>query len=154
MALTGLGDDVTVAMVNALLLARAPEILDAGNPDQVALFEAAVRGATVEVVPLVGTDPQEGPRRELAVRCIAYGVAAEIEASLFPEQQAPGDVGRARYLNGRYGELRKQLTEMPAESPPAAGANPTAGPLGAFPPASPYPDPARLGHDHPTGGWC
>lgn len=140
--LNGLAGDVTVAMVNGLLLARAPEILDAGDGQHTALFEAAVRGATTEVVPLVGTNPVAGPRRDLAVRCIAYGVAAEIEAALFPEQQGPGDIGRARYLNGRYIDLRKQLEAMPATTT-ADGANPPQSPTASFPPAQPYPDPAR-----------
>lgn len=144
MALEGLAANVTVAMVNGLLLARAPEILDAGNDEHTALFEAAVKGATSEVVPLVGSNPVEGPTLDLAVRCIAYAVAAEIESSLFPEQQAPGDSGRARYLNARYNELRMQLLKLP-NNPPAEGSSPSPGPLGSFPPATSYPDPARSG---------
>lgn len=158
MALEGLASHVTVEAVNGLLLARAPEILDAGDDAHTALFEAAVRGATSEVVPLVGTDPGEGPRRDLAVRCIAYGVAAEIESSLFPEQQAPGDSGRARYLIGRYNELRKQLIEMPVDPPPTENeGSGSVGPQGSFPPATPYPDPARSGgpgYYYSDWPWC
>lgn len=141
MALEGLAAHVTKEMVNGLLLARAPEILDQESPE-FALFEDTVRGVTTEVVPLAGSDPPEGPRRDLAVRAIAYGVAAEIEASLFPEQQQ-GEGARAVFLDRRYQALRAQLMAIPGD-PPEAGQTPVLGPVGSFPePARAYPDPAE-----------
>lgn len=138
--LEGLGSHVTVEMIHGLLQARAPEILDEGTEEFETLV-ASVKGAVTELVPLVGTDPGEGPRRDLAVRAIAYLTASELEASLFPEQQGPGDLGRAGYLARRYESLRKQLAAMPVDDPNPEGATPALAPTGHFPPASPYPDP-------------
>lgn len=142
--LEGLGADVTTEMINGLLLARAPRILDEGSEEYSKLVDA-VSGAVVELVPLVGTDPAVGPRRALAVRAVSYLAASEIESALFPEQQGPGDAGRAGYLSRRYQELRRQLADMPAEDPPSAGQTPVIGPAGCFPPPpNAYPDPAEL----------
>lgn len=148
--LEGLGADVTTKMINGLLLARAPRVLDEGSEEYSTLVDC-VSGAVTEVAPLVGDDPQDGPKRKLAVRAIAYLAAAELEAALFPEQQGPGDVGRASYLLGRYNSLRSQLSNIPDSSDGSTGTT-GALPRGNFPPSNRYPDDDRRGLEL-GNGW-
>lgn len=137
MALEGIAAEVTVEQVHALLLARTPAILDTSSSDY-ALFETEVESITAEVVTITGSDP-EGAYRDLAVRAIAVGVAAQIEWALFPEQQL-GDTARAVVLEARYEKLLARLGAASA----AAGDMPTvARPVGSFPAARGYPDAAE-----------
>ena len=70
MALTGVRADVDQAKVSGLLQARQPDILDAGDPEQIERFEARVRGASVTVVLLAGEDPTQGLLRDLAAEAM------------------------------------------------------------------------------------
>lgn len=138
MALDGLAADVDPQQVHALLLARQPAILDEDSEEH-ALFEAEVKGITTEVVAVTGDEPAAGPYRDLAVRAIEVGVAAQIEYALFPEQQL-GDTSRGATLQARFERLLAQL----GASADAGGALPTIGrPGGSFPAARAYPDPAE-----------
>lgn len=137
MALEGLAADVDIQQVHALLLARTPAILDAASEDH-ALYEAEVQSIAAEVVTVTGPTPT-GAYRDLALRTIAVGVAAQIELSLFPEQQM-GDTARAVTLEARYEKLMARLGAAVS----AAGEIPTvARPVGNFPPARAYPDAAE-----------
>lgn len=141
MALTGMLADVTQAKVAGLLRQRQPDILDAADADQLAVYEERVRGAAVEVVLLVGSDPTPGPCRDLAVEAIALQTASEIEYAEYPEQQVQGDVGRGYHLHQRYLELLKVLQRLidAGTVAPGDGATPTVPPpLSSFPP--PLPD--------------
>lgn len=133
---SGLSAGVSKQSVLSLLIGRHPDVLETNAT----LFDDAVRGATSEVVPLVGSDPPAGPRRDLALRCIAFCAASEIEASLFPEQQSPGDVGRANYLLKRYNDLRAQLAAT-ASDDTQPGETRMRRPRGNFPDPLRYPDP-------------
>jgi hypothetical protein len=131
--LTGIAASVDRQRVLAQLLNRAPELLEDDPPNH-ALFIENVRGVASEVIPVIGTDdPPAGPVRDMAVWCITLGVAAHLEAALFPEQQL-GEDGRAEYLRRRYlgvlADLRRQTGRI--------------APMGAFPPAPPewWPEPA------------
>lgn len=138
MALEGLAAEVDIQQVHALLLARQPAILDA-DTEEYALLEAEIKGITTEVVAVTGAEPPEGPYRDLAVRAIEVGVAAQIEYALFPEQQL-GDGSRGAMLTARYEALLARL----GASADAAGTLPTIGrPVGSFPVARAYPDPAE-----------
>lgn len=97
--------EVSQTKVAGLLQQRRPAILDTENVDELAKFEARVRGAAVEVVLLTGADPDGGPIRDLAIEAIAMQTASEIEYSEYPEQQVAGDVGRGYHLHQRYLEL-------------------------------------------------
>lgn len=133
--------DVTQERIKALLKERQPAILDSGDAEQLALFEAQVRGAAVEVVLLTGDSPDAGPIRELAVTAIAYQAGSEIEYASYPEQQAPGDIGRGYHLHQRYLELLAKLTRLTG----GGITTPTAGvgsPQGSFPPPECEIDPA------------
>ncbi|MDI6911477.1 hypothetical protein [Nocardioides sp.] len=134
MALEGLAADVDVQQVHALLLARQPAILDPAS-EEYALFESEVKGITTEVVAVTGAEPPAGAYRDLAVRTIEIGVAAQIEYALFPEQQL-GDGSRGAILQARYERLLAQL----GASSSAGGDVPTTPvPQGDFPPACPDP---------------
>lgn len=111
MALTGLAAEVSRDQVQGLLLARAEGITDVQTQEST-LFEESARGIATEVVPLVGSEVVAGPRRDLAVWAITLGTAAQIEAALFPEQQGPGDQGRAAYLERRYRDALNQLRSL------------------------------------------
>lgn len=137
MALEGLAADVDIDQVHALLLARTPSILEPDSPDY-ALYEGSVRGVTTEVVAITGANPS-GTYRELAVWAITVGVAAQLESALFPEQQL-GDSSRAATLQARYDTLLGRL----ASSKDAGGdIASVARPVGSFPAATAYPDPAE-----------
>jgi hypothetical protein len=142
MALDGVRGDVTQPVVGGLLQARRPAILDATDPAEVAKFEARVVGAAVQVVLLVGTDPDAGPLRDLAVEAIATETASQIEYAEFPEQQGPGDIGRGYYLHQRYLELLALLRGY-VESGTVTGVVGVPKPVGSFPAARAYPDPAE-----------
>lgn len=127
MALEGLAADVNVQQVHALLLARTPSILEPTSDDH-SLYEAEVQGITTEVVAVAGPTPT-GAYRDLALRAITVGVAAQLEFGLFPEQQL-GDTARGRMLQERYERLLGQL----GGSDGAAGEIPAvARPIGDFP---------------------
>lgn len=134
-----LSEDVTPTGVEAHLVGRPVGIL-IDSPENLALFESLVGGITTEVVPLVGEDPDPGPKRSMAVWAITIGTAAMIESSLWPEQQGPGDLGRANVLTAKYEALLAQLRSSFAPTEGAALAN---GPRGTFPDPCDYPDPAR-----------
>lgn len=121
MALTGLAAEVSRDQVQGLLLARAEGITDV-QTEQSTLFEESARGIATEVTPLVGSDVTPGPRRDLAVWAITLGTAAQIEAALFPEQQGPGDQGRAAYLERRYRDALNQLRGMSGDTGRESGA--------------------------------
>lgn len=140
--MTTLAEEVTRVTINGLLLARAPEILDQPQEGEPDVFGDAVRGAAVEVIPISGPDPAPGPVRDLAVRCIAYGAASEIEAALFPEQQSLGDQSRAEYLRRRFDEIRGQLQDL-IQSGSEIGVAASMAPAGGFPDPLSYPDPAE-----------
>lgn len=127
--LTGLAADVDPQRVHALLINRAPGLLEEESPDH-ALFLETVRGVASEVIPVVGPDPAPGQLRDLAVWCIALGVAAHLESALFPEQQI-GEDARAAQLHRRYLGVLSQLRGDAGKTAPS----------GSFPPAHPWPDP-------------
>lgn len=134
--LSTLAQEVQPETINALLLARAPGILDESD-EQHDLYLEVLSGATDEVEAVVGVNPQPAPRRRLAIRAIGYATAADLEESLFPEQQQ-GDTARAAYLRRRYDELIRMLEEQDDTGIVPAHASPS----GSFPAALPYPDPA------------
>ena len=138
--LTGLAAAVDLRQVNALLLARATQILDPAHEDHDLALET-IRGVATEVAPIVGQNPSPGPRRDLAVWAITVGSAAQLEASLFPEQQGPGDLGRAAFLGQRYRDLLAQLRGTPEQTGDDQG---PVRPRGRFREARPYPDPAEV----------
>lgn len=146
--LSGMLAEVTQAKVAGLLQQRQPEILELTPPAQVIRYEHRVRGAAVEVVLLTGLDPVAGMVRNLAVEAIACQTASEIEYAEYPEQQAPGDVGRGYHLHQRYLELLARLRTIISN---AGGTVPddtalsttSARPRGRFPQPRPYPDPVR-----------
>lgn len=148
MALTGLLGDVTQSRVAGLLNERRPGILDSEDPDQVARYEARVRGAAVQVVLLTGLDPIQGAVRELAVEAIACQTASEIEYAEYPEQQVAGDDGRGYHLHQRYLELYAQLQRIIDNAggvvPPDGTTSVRGRPRGRFPAPQPYPDPAYV----------
>lgn len=139
--LSTLGLEVKLSSINALLQARAPDVLDPADSERFELFLEALAGATSEVEAIIGVDPQPGPRRKLALRAIAYATAADLEESLFPEQQQ-GDGARAAYLRRRYdviiGMLQDQDTSGVVHGPLS--------PTGRFPVAQAFPD-AALGRE-------
>lgn len=136
--LSALAQEVDPDSVNALLLARAPDVLDEDD-ERHGLYLEALEGASAEVEAVAGPDPQPLARRRIALRAIAFGVAADLEESLFPEQNV-GDGARAAYLRRRYDELIKLLQAQDAVGlAPAVPA-----PLGNFPLPSRYPDPAEV----------
>lgn len=134
--LTGLAALVDVTQVHALLLARNPALLDPGSSDHDLLLQT-IAGVTTEVTPLVGDDPSPGQIRDLAVWCVTLGVAAHLEAALFPEQQL-GDNARASQLNARYlgvlSDLRSRST-------------------GGTKPRGNFPSPERGGWPDPARQW-
>lgn len=101
--------DVTQTRVAGLLQRRRPNILDVEDQEQVARFQDRVRGAAVEVVLVIGTDPAPGAMRDLALETIACQVASSIEYAEWPEQQGPEREGRGYYLHQRYLELLTRL---------------------------------------------
>lgn len=136
--LSALALEVRLASIGALLLGRAPDVLDPANGDRFALLLESIAGVTAEVEAVTGPDPAPAARRALARRAIALGTAAELEAALFPEQQL-GQDARAEILRSQYervlGVLQGQdLATGVVSVGPAA-------PRGSFPSARPYPDP-------------
>jgi hypothetical protein len=143
MALTELAAHVTAAMVEAHLIARPPGVLS-GSEENTTLFESLTRGITTEVVPLVGTDPPPSAKRDLAVWAISIGTAGMVESALWPEQQGPGDLGRARILLDRFQELVARLrgwTGDPDVDGETGDSDGVPSPRGRFPAAQPWPDP-------------
>ncbi|WP_243061150.1 hypothetical protein [Nocardioides sp. SR21] len=137
MALDGIAADVDVQQVHALLLARQPAILDPTSEEH-ELFASEVKGIATEVVAITGPSPT-GTFKDLAVRAIEVGVAAQIEYALFPEQQL-GDGSRGAMLTARYEALLARL----GAAANAAGEVPgVARPVGSFPTARRYPDPVE-----------
>lgn len=140
--------DVTPERVHALLLQRAPRLLDAGSTQQ-QLFLQHVAGVASEVLPLVAADSTNDSLRHMASWAVVLGVAANVEEALFPEQQL-GDDSRAASLRARYLGVLASLRAMPGILPTAGGALPA----GRFPavPCPAYPDPALgrrgLGYRH------
>lgn len=127
--------EVTQDMVQTLMIGRPSDALDDFKE-----FAQCVQGIASEVVAVVGTDPADEGVRAIALRCISYGVAGELEYALFPEQQViGGDTGRGAYLMSRFRELLEDLREMPANAGSIEGVRPT----GSFPPPQRYPDPVR-----------
>lgn len=158
-ALSALGAAVEVEMVASLMTARPPELLLDADQDGNAvspLFVASVRGVCTEVQPYLGA-AISGPRWDLATWAVTLGVAAQLEASLFPEQQGLGDSSRASILERRYQAALTQLAgRLPGDlGDEATGQRPTA-PTGSFPPAPQcYPDPAERARTPYVlpGGW-
>lgn len=140
--LTALGDAVQVAAVLALMTARHPKLLDAGDPDH-ALYVEIVRGVCTEVQPYAGS-ATSGPRWDLAVWAVTLGVAAQVEASLWPEQNGLGDSGNAAEdLERRYEAVLKRLAQqLPGDAPGDGASGRPPSPRGSFPPPPCYPDPA------------
>lgn len=140
MPLMGIAADVTKAMVGALLTERDPEILDRTyGDDGSSMFEALVSQVAVEVVPITGPDP-DGATRDLAVQCIAYGVASSVEYSAFPEQQTAGNTGRGWFLKQKFTELLNMLRALPKTGPGSIASGVS---RGRFPEPSRYPDALR-----------
>lgn len=132
MALDGLAAEVDVQQVHALLLARTPAILDPASEDH-GLYEAELQGITTEVVSVTGPTPT-GAYRDLALRTITVGVAAQLEFGLFPEQQL-GDTARGRMLQERYESL---LARLGAAGDAAGDVPGVARPVGDFPDPAGY----------------
>lgn len=148
---SSLGSAVTREMVRSLMTARSPELLDpsgeSDDPDGTDLFETSVRGIATEVQPYVGSakpnDEATSARWDLAVWAVTLGVAAQLEASLFPEQQGYGDAARAEVLERRYRAALAQLAgRLPGDSVADGSVTGPASPSGSFPPPRRYPDPA------------
>ena len=93
--------------VRAQLTARSPELLDDPDGPTYGMFDRVVEGIAEEVAAITG-DPPPDSVRGLAVQCVVIGSAADIEASLFPEQLL-GDSSRAQYLRDKYVALLAQL---------------------------------------------
>lgn len=155
MTLSPLGSAVTREMVLSLMTARSPELLDPigesgpddGSAENADLFGASVRGVCTEVQPYVGSakpdDVATAARWDLAVWAVTLGVAAQLEASLFPEQQGYGDAARAEVLERRYRAALAQLAgRLPGDSVTDGTVTGPASPSGSFPPPRRYPDPA------------
>lgn len=141
--LEGIAGDVLIGQVRALLLNRSPDLLDeAASPTEHALYVESVRGIATEVTALVGASVSGG-KRDTAVWAVTLGAAYLIEAALFPEQQL-GEFARAEILRRRYEAV---LAMLQGQSD-TTGVVPPPAPLGTFPPALPYPDPATVWH-----GW-
>lgn len=140
--------EVTQTRVKSLLQAREVRILQPGQLPALESFEEFVRSAAVEVLLLTNSDdPPAGPVRGLAVEAVACETASLIEYSLFPEAQTPDRDGRGYHLHRRYLELLTRLRGIvdAAGGFPADGLVPSSAsgrPVGSFPPASPYPEPA------------
>ncbi|WP_156759555.1 hypothetical protein [Microbacterium karelineae] len=138
MALTGIAGEVTEAMVGVLLKERPVDILEYeyGDPPT-SIFEATVQQIAAEVIPVTGPDPQ-GSTRALAIQCIAYGVASNIEYAEFPEQQGAGDLGRGYFLKRKFDDLLSRLASLSKDG--SAGGSVS---RARFPAPRPYPDPFR-----------
>lgn len=150
MPLSGMLADVTQVKVASLLNQRRPDILDASIPEEVALFEATVESASVELLFLVNEDPPSGAIRRLAVEAIALETASLIEYAQYPEQQAPGETGRGYHLHQRYLELLGRVRELVNAAGgvvPADGGTPVllqgGRPRARFPEPMGYPDPVE-----------
>lgn len=147
--LSPLGEAVTVEKVSSLMTARSPELL-APNGDSGAtspLFVESVWGVCAEVQPYVGSakpnDAATSARWDLAVWAVTLGVAAQLEASLFPEQQGLGDQGRAAILERRYRSALEQLgARLPGDAASDGDAGRPPAPRGRFDLQPAYPDPA------------
>lgn len=150
--LTALGEAVRPSAVTALMTARRPQLLDP-NSDDHDLYVETVRGVCTEVQPYVGSQVS-GPRWDLAVWAVTLGVAAQVEASLWPEQNGLGDSGNAAEdLQRRYESVLKQLGQnLPGDADgDGASARPPS-PRGSFPEPPRYPDPAPSLRPR-TGPW-
>ncbi|MGX9348154.1 hypothetical protein [Microbacterium sp. KNMS] len=136
--MTGIIDEVTKASVGVLLIERSPNVLDRvyGNPPE-SVFDAFVQQIAAEVIPVTGPDPQ-GATRQLALQCMAYGIASSVEYAEFPEQQGPGGAGRGWFLKQKFNELLAMLRGMPGADGTVAGIS-----RATFPPPQRYPDPFR-----------
>ena len=121
---TPLAADVTPAAIAALLVGRAPDLLN--DPDTKDAVQHLITGITVEVTRIVG-DPPPDALRPLAAWAITLGVAASLESSLHPEQQL-GDEGRSADLRVKYLAVLADLRGGPT---PVAQHN---RPVGYFPP--------------------
>lgn len=124
--------------VNAHMLGRAPDVLDPEQPERFVLFLTALDGVAAEVTAIAGPTPT-GTARSLALRAMGLGVARDLEESLFPEQQL-GDDSRAEYLRRRYEEVLGMLRAL---NPGTGLSTSPLGPVGTFPAARGYPDPAE-----------
>ena len=136
LVLSPLAAQVNVESVRALLVARDPGVLDPANTERFALFLRELDGVATEVEAIVGTSPQP-PVLKPALRAITLGVAANLERSLFPEQQLGGEDNASEYRIA-YLSMLKDLRGMPTTSPGALGSS---GPRGTFPAPLPYADP-------------
>jgi hypothetical protein len=139
-----LAASVDVKVVSGLMAARAPGLVDEDS-DKYPLFQTTVGGVAREVAPLAGSVPQEGAepseRWELALWAVALGVAASIEGSLYPEQNELASTSQAQILTARYQAVLEQLRGH-IEGDDGADTDSVPPPLGSFPPAPSYPDPA------------
>ena len=121
MATSTLADELTQDMVEVHLLARSPGDLNRPVGESgVTIFDAYVEQVMAEVIAVVGHNVR-GDKRALALKCAAYGVAAEIEYAIAPEQQLQGGIGRGWYLSQRYLQLKEELRGMPADGSGGAG---------------------------------
>lgn len=136
MALDGLLGEVTHARVQAHLHERQPDVLEEDVPEQVALFEALVKGAAVRVTLMTGPEPQDQQLRNLAVEAIALEAASIVEYASYPEQQAPGNEGRGYHLHQRFLELLGVISSLVVAGGGVVPGGAQA-PLGDFPPPLP-----------------
>lgn len=150
MPLTGLLGDVTRESVAEKLHQRRPAILHSDVPEQLARFEQRVRGASLAVRILIGSDPPAGTIRDLGAEAIALETASATEYAEYPEQQVQGADGRGYFLHQRYLEQLALLERIIADAggvvPPDGEPIPTVAgrPTARFPAALPYPDPVQV----------
>ncbi|TIC78781.1 hypothetical protein [Nocardioides sp. GY 10127] len=136
--LSPLASEVDLGAVTALFVAREDlPVFDTADPAH-AHYLRALDGIATEVEAIVGSDPQ-APVRKFALRAIAMGVAAQLERSIFPEQQT-GDDNSSEYRDA-YLALLAQLRASGATSDGALRGG--LSPVGSFPAAPRYPDPAE-----------
>jgi hypothetical protein len=159
--LSPLGSAVELEMIGSLMTARPPELTEPGpdgDTDLSPLLEASVRGICTEVQPYVGSakpdDVATAARWDLAVWAVTLGVAAQLEASLFPEQQGLGDAGRAAILGARYREAVARLAgRLPGDAVTDGESDRPSPPRGNFPRPLGYPDPL-FGRRNPSVSWA
>lgn len=164
--LSPLGSAVELEMIGSLMTARPPELTEDPDGDSDGdgrlelspLLEASVRGICAEVQPYVGSakpdDVATAARWDLAVWAVTLGVASQLEASLFPEQQGLGDAGRAAILGARYREALARLAgRLPGDVVSDGDSDRPPAPQGNFPLPLCYPDPL-FGRRNPSVSWA
>lgn len=160
--LTGLASQVRDSQIKSLLTGRPPDLLE--RPQYADLLKDIKRGVAAEIAQLIKIAVDKpidaGITRDLATWAVALGVAANIESSLFPEQQL-GDDSRSQQLQARYLGVRAQLVALADEGADGIGAGAANAPqAGGFTPPQPWPDsppawPAAAWYGYPgtDAGW-